>query len=114
MEDRRDFLKKITAASVGISFGGSAFGFSAKSYNRIIGANELIRVATIGVNSRGNSMGGTFAAQKNAEVGVVCDVDERAIPKAIKSIMDAKQVQTPKSEKDCRKVLEDKIGRAHV
>lgn len=108
MQDRRSFLKHVTAASVGLAVGNSAFGFSAKSYNRIIGANELIRVATIGVNSRGNSMGGTFAGQKNAEVGIVCDVDERAIPKAIKTIMDAKQVQTPKSEKDCRKVLEDK------
>lgn len=108
MEQRREFLKKITAASVGVGISGSTFGFSAKSYNRIIGANELVRVATIGVNSRGNTMGGTFASQKNSEVGVVCDVDERAIPKAIKTIMDAKQVQTPKSEKDCRKVLEDK------
>jgi predicted dehydrogenase len=108
MQDRRDFIKKMAAASVAVTAGGSAFGFSAKSYNRIIGANELIRVATIGVNSRGNSMGGTFAAQKNTEVGIVCDVDERTIPKAIKTIMNAKQVQTPKSEKDCRKVLEDK------
>ncbi len=79
-----------------------------KSYNRIIGANDLIRVATIGVNSRGKSMSGTFAGQKNAEVGIVCDVDERAIPKAIQAVMDAKQKATPKSEKDCRKVLEDK------
>jgi len=47
MKQRREFLKKITAASVSVSISGSAFGFSAKSYNRIIGVNELIRVATI-------------------------------------------------------------------
>ena len=91
-----------------MAVGGTAFGFSAKSYNRIIGANELIRVATIGVNSRGNSMGGTIAGQKNAEVGIVCDVDERAIPKAIQTILKTKQTHTPKSEKDLRRVLEDK------
>lgn len=108
MEHRRDFLKKITVASTGIAIGGSAFGFSAKSYNRIIGSNELIRVATIGVNSRGKSMSATFAGQKNAEVGTVCDVDSRAIPLAIEEIKKVKSNATPKSEKDCRKVLEDK------
>ena len=108
MSNRRDFIKKAAAGSVGIAVGGSAFGFTAKSYSRIIGANELVRVATIGVNSRGNSMGGTIAGQKNAEVGTVCDVDERAIPKAIQTILKTKQTLTPKAEKDCRKVLADK------
>jgi predicted dehydrogenase len=108
MEDRRDFIKKVTVSSVGLAIGGTAFGFSAKSYNNIIGANEKIRVATIGVNSRGNSMSGTFAKQKNAEVACVCDVDERAIPKAIKNVMAANPASSPKSERDCRKVLEDK------
>ncbi|RRB03700.1 Gfo/Idh/MocA family protein [Larkinella rosea] len=108
MEKRREFIKKIAAGSATLAVGGTAFGFSPKSYNRIIGANELVRVATIGVNSRGNSMGGTFAGQKNAEVGTVCDVDERAIPKAIATIKKVKASASPKSEKDCRKVLEDK------
>ncbi len=108
MENRREFIKKVTATTAGIAIGGTAFGFSAKSYNRIIGANELIRLATIGVNSRGNSMGKTIAEQKNAEVGTVCDVDERAIPKAIKNLMGANPKSNPKSEKDCRKVLADK------
>ena len=108
MQDRRKFLKSVAMGSVGVAVGGVAKGFSAKSYRRIIGANELIRIATIGVNSRGNSMGGTIASQKNAEVAAVCDVDERAIPKAIKTILDAGQKLTPKSEKDLRKVLADK------
>jgi predicted dehydrogenase len=108
MVNRREFLKTTAAGSLGIAIGGTAVGFSAKSYNRIIGANDLIRVATIGVNSRGKSMSGTFAGQKNTEVGTVCDVDERAIPKAIEAVMEAKQTAKPKSEKDCRKVLEDK------
>ena len=108
MQNRRNFIKQVAAGSVGVAVGGSAYGFSAKSYNRIIGANELVRVATIGVHSRGNSMGGTFAGQKNAEVGTVCDVDERTIPVAIQTILKTKQTLKPKSEKDCRKVLDDK------
>lgn len=108
MYNRRDFIKNAALGSAGIVAGGSAMGFSAKSYRRIIGANALIRVATIGVNSRGNSMGGTFAAQKDAEIGTVCDVDQRAIPKAIESIKKIKASAEPKSERDCRKVLDDK------
>ena len=108
MENRREFIKKAAAGSIGMAVGGSAFGFSAKSYSRIVGANELVRVATIGVNSRGNSMGATFAGQKNTEVGTVCDVDDRAIPKAIQAIQKAKQTLVPTSEKDCRRVLNDK------
>ncbi len=112
-KSRRNFIKKVGLGAAAISVGsnvleGSAMSFSAKSYRNIIGANERIHIATIGVNSRGNSMGGTFARQKNTEVSCVCDVDERTIPKAIKRISDAGQTNTPRSEKDVRKVLEDK------
>lgn len=108
MEKRREFIKNMALGSVGLAISGPVLGINAKSYKNILGANDRIRVATIGVNGRGNSMAGTFAKQKNAEVACVCDVDERAIPKAIRTITNAKQVNTPKSEKDCRRVMEDK------
>lgn len=108
MDNRRDFIKKVAVTSTGIAIGGTAFGFSAKSYKNIIGANDRIHVATIGLNGRGNSMSGTFAKQKNTEVSCVCDVDSRAMPKAINSVMKAGQTTTPISEGDCRKVLENK------
>jgi predicted dehydrogenase len=104
MQNRREFIKQTAAGVVG----GALVGFSPRSYNRIIGANDLIRVATIGVNSRGDGMGGTFASQKNTEVGTVCDVDERTIPKAIETILKTKQTAKPKAEKDCRRVMDDK------
>ncbi len=113
MKRRRDFIRKLAIGSAVLAsgeqvFGGIASGFSAKSYRNIIGANDRIRMATIGLNSRGNSMGGTIAGQKNAEVACVCDVDERTISKAVETIRAAKQVNPPRPEKDCRKVLEDK------
>ena len=108
MDNRRDFIKKAAATTAGIAIGGTAFGFTAKSYKNIIGANDRIHVAAIGLNGRGNSMVGTISKQKNTEVSCVCDVDSRAMPKAINSIMKAGQVNTPKAEKDCRKVMEDK------
>ena len=110
---RRDFIKKIGVGTAAISIGSSLFNnsamaASAKSYRNIIGANDRIRVATIGVNSRGTSMGGTFARQKNAEVTYICDVDNRTFAKAIKRITDAGQTTQPKTEKDLRRVLENK------
>ncbi len=112
-DSRRAFIKKVSLGAAALSIGDSvlgrsAHGFSAKSYNRIIGANERINIATIGVNSRGRSMGVTFARQKDTLVSHICDVDERTIPRAIKAVVDAGQADTPKSEKDFRKILEDK------
>src|SRR5438093_9805862 len=107
MEKRRDFIRKMAITSAGFTLGSNAL-FSAKSYRNIIGANERIHVAIIGLNGRGGSMAKTFADQKNLEIACVCDVDSRTIPKVIKAIMDANQVNTPRSEEDCRKVLADK------
>ncbi len=108
MENRRDFIKKAATSSAAIAIGSSAMGFSAKSYRNIVGANERIHMAAIGLNGRGNSMVGTIAKQKNAEVTTVCDVDSRTMPKAIEVVLKAGQANRPKSEKDCRKVLEDR------
>ncbi len=108
MSSRRKFIKNLAASSAALAIGGMATGMSAKSYRNIVGANDRINLAMIGVNSRGKSMSGTFAGQKNANVTCICDVDERAIPKAIKAAMEVNPAITQKSEKDCRKVLEDK------
>ena len=113
MENRRDFIKKAGIATAAVTFGtkfmGSpVMGFTAKSYNRIIGANDAIRVGVIGVNGRGNGMAGIFAGQKNTSVSYICDVDSRVISKAVKTVMEAKQATTPKSESDFRKILADK------
>jgi predicted dehydrogenase len=109
MEDRRIFIKKAAISSAGISIGANVAGFNAKSYSNIMGSNDRIHVAIIGLNGRGNSMAATFAKQKNAEVSCVCDVDSRTMPKTTETVLKAGQTTTPKSEKDCRKVLEDKL-----
>ncbi|OFY67651.1 MAG: dehydrogenase [Bacteroidetes bacterium RBG_13_43_22] len=109
MEKRRDFIKKVAVGSAGLAFGGATLEFSAKSYRNIQGANDKIRVGIIGVNGRGNGMTRTFARTAGAEVGSVCDVDSRALAKTIKMVTGIDPTPpTPKSEKDCRKVCEDK------
>jgi len=109
MEKRREFIKKVAAGSAGLAIGGAAYGFSARSYRNIQGANDKIRVAIIGVNGRGNGMARTFGRTPGAEVGTICDVDSRAMAKTVQTVTSLTPTPpTPKAEKDCRKVCEDK------
>ncbi len=50
---RRTFLRNTTAASAGIMIGG--LGMSAKSYGRILGANDRVSVGILGFSDRFNS-----------------------------------------------------------
>ncbi|SDE30884.1 Gfo/Idh/MocA family protein [Niabella drilacis] len=108
MTRRRDFIKNIGLGTVGISLSPAAFGLSAKSYRNIIGANERIHVACIGLNGRGNGMAKVFANQQNTEVSWLCDVDNRVFSKVIRTLSESNQKTTPKTEKDCRKLLQNK------
>ncbi|MFD2160771.1 Gfo/Idh/MocA family protein [Paradesertivirga mongoliensis] len=47
---RRKFIKQSAIASAGLYFG--TMGFSAKSYGRIIGANDRVRVGVVGFSDR--------------------------------------------------------------
>ncbi|HVM86853.1 MAG TPA: Gfo/Idh/MocA family oxidoreductase [Puia sp.] len=50
---RREFIKKTTLAGAGVYVG--AWGFSAQSYRRIIGANDRVRVGVVGFSDRHRS-----------------------------------------------------------
>ncbi|MEJ7766361.1 MAG: Gfo/Idh/MocA family oxidoreductase [Chitinophagaceae bacterium] len=104
---RRNFLKKASTATAVISLGGILPGYSAKSYKSIIGANEKVTVACMGVNSRGLAVGSNFASQKNCEVLHVCDVDTRAADKCI-GTLEKIQKKRPVATPDFRKALDDK------
>ncbi|TKB97921.1 Gfo/Idh/MocA family protein [Pedobacter cryophilus] len=47
---RRKFIKQTAVASAGVYLG--SLGFSAKSYGRILGANDRVRVAAVGFSDR--------------------------------------------------------------
>ncbi|MEQ9582064.1 MAG: hypothetical protein RIM68_07855 [Arenibacter sp.] len=104
---RRSFIKKTAASSAFIATAGILPQLSAKSYARILGANDRINVSVMGVNSRGNALAQNFASQKNAEVIHVCDVDSRAILKCLDSVK-GRQDRKPKTFTDFRKSLESK------
>ena len=108
MTTRRDFIKKAGAGSALLAVGGALPGFSASSYQRIIGANDRVNVAMIGVNDRGNQVAAAYARQTTiCEIVSICDVDKRAIAKCSENVKKF-QTRTPKGEKDIRKMLEDK------
>src|SRR5690348_10190674 len=104
---RRKFIKNVAGSTAAIAIGGIGVGFSPKSYRKIIGANDRIRVAVIGSNGRGAGMAATFAKQDNTEVIYVCDVEDKARQKGIDAVVKAGK-DAPKGENDFRKMLLDK------
>ncbi len=107
MTTRREFIRKAAIGTTLVSIGGVLPGFSAKSYNNIVGANEKIKLGAIGVNSRGNALSEGFAREKGCEIAYVCDVDRRAMEKCIANV---KKIagNTARGEKDIRRLLEIK------
>jgi len=104
---RRDFLKRTAAAGVGLGVAGhlsTAFGAGAP--------NDRVVVGVMGVNSRGAYLTEVFARTEGAEVGYVCDVDERAISRAVDAITspdggEALQERRPEGITDVRRMLEN-------
>ncbi|GAI05407.1 unnamed protein product, partial [marine sediment metagenome] len=47
---RRDFIKKVAVGTAGVTLGG--IGLSAKSYARILGANDRVNVGIVGFSDR--------------------------------------------------------------
>ncbi len=106
-KSRRDFLKKTAIATAGISTLGS-FAFSPKSYRNIIGANERINVAIIGLGRR---LGAFYEpiSQKSSNVKLLylCDVMKSQRENAMANF--AKHIDyKAKVENSFFKVIEDK------
>lgn len=76
---RRDFLKTLAAGTTGLAIGG--LGFSAKSYARIMGANDRIAVGIVGFSDRAkDALLPAFllhSAELNFEITVVSDIWNR-------------------------------------
>lgn len=107
MTTRREFIKNVAIGTAAVSVGGVLPGFSAKSYNNIVGANDRIKMGAIGVNARGNALAGGFAKENGCEIAYVCDVDKRAMEKCIANVTKIAG-NTPAEEKDIRRLLEKK------
>ncbi|MDO6518724.1 Gfo/Idh/MocA family protein [Zobellia uliginosa] len=105
MTSRRNFIKKTATGSVALTFGGLVLPSMANA--NILGANDHINCAIIGVRSRAKAHVMAIHQQKNAKIVYSCDVDDTILEEHNKWCQ--KNIgYIPKIEKDFRKVLEDK------
>lgn len=110
MTERREFIKQSLIGSAALAVGGLGLGFSAKSYGSIMGANERMTVAVIGISGRGTSHISSFCNIKdshNVRLKTLCDVDEKFWAEGAKTVLD-KTGTKPGMEWDMRKVFDDK------
>ena len=108
MTKRRDFIKTGVLGTAGIAIGG--IGLSAKSYNSVIGANDRINLALIGIRNQGAVHIGNWSSIKdshNVVLKTLCDADERLFDSRLKLAVE-KGSAKPKTEWDLRKVFDDK------
>src|SRR5436190_22630175 len=77
--------------------------------SRIIGANDRVVTASIGIRGQGNSLKRGFAKLKNVEIKTLCDIDANLAPERIHDERLA-EVATfrPGFVQDLRRVLDDK------
>jgi len=105
---RREFLDRSAILTAAIAAGGQTVSAAEEPQPvKKGGANDKLRVAVIGVKSRGMSHVAGFAGKNNCEVVTICDCDEGVIKPAIAAVEKA-QKSTPKFEQDIRKVMDDK------
>ena len=103
MVTRREFLDALAIGAAGL-----AAGTTAKSYARILGSNERLNFAVIGLNGRGYAHLSSLKANRSAaRISHVCDVDSNILNKFANAVQ-KETGETPAAEKDFRKVLESK------
>lgn len=89
---------------------GVAIGFNAKSYASIMGANDRINVAVIGIRNQGSVHIDSYCKLReshNVRLKTLCDTDERLFDSRVKTVVD-KTGAKPLTEWDLQKVLADK------
>ena len=100
---RRNFIKKTSLGTIGLTSSSSNF-FIGKN---ILGANDRINCAVVGVRSRGKAHAAAIDSQNNSKIIFNCDVDDIIIEDHNKWCK--KNIgYVPKIEKDFRKLIENK------
>jgi predicted dehydrogenase len=103
MVTRREFLDTLAIGTAGL-----AIGATAKSYAQILGSNERLNFAVIGLNGRAYAHLSALKSNSDAaRITHVCDVESNILEKFAGNVQ--KQMgYSAATEKDFRKVLEHK------
>jgi predicted dehydrogenase len=103
MVTRREFLDTLATGAAGL-----ALSSTAKSYSQILGANERLNFAVVGLNGRAYAhLSSLKANQDSARIGWVCDVESDILAKYAAKTQET-MGYAPGTEGDFRKVLERK------
>jgi predicted dehydrogenase len=101
MVTRREFLDALAVGAAGL-----AVGTTAKSYGQILGSNDRVNFAIIGLNSRAYAHLSSLKANKSAaRISHVCDVDGNILRKFADSVRQ-EAGEAPVTDQDFRRILE--------
>ena len=100
MINRRTFLNEVALGTAGL-----AIASTAKSYGQILGSNDRLNFAVIGLHSRAGAHLSSLKANKSsARITHVCDVDTNTLKK-FAAATEQEMGEAPKQEQDFRNVL---------
>src|SRR5271154_2044191 len=103
MVTRREFLDALAIGAATL-----AVGSTAKSYSQILGSNDRLNFAVIGLNGRAYAHLSSLKANRSAaRISHVCDVDSNILRKFADTVQQ-EMGETPVTEKDFRKILDQK------
>jgi predicted dehydrogenase len=102
---RRNFIRTAAVGTAGLMLGGAQL--SAKSYKRVIGANDRIHVGVMGLGRRvGGFIPPLTRKASNVELLYLCDVMKHKLDEVGKQFRD--KGTSPELINDFRKMLDDK------
>jgi predicted dehydrogenase len=103
MVTRREFLDTLAVGAAGL-----AIGSTAKSYGQILGSNDRLNFAVIGLNGRAYAHLSALKANKDAaRIAYVCDVDSNILKK-FADATEKEMGEAPATDKDFRHILQKK------
>ena len=111
---RRDFAARTATAAAAVVAGGTALGggkavAAPAMSRRVVGANDRLVLASIGIRGQGNSLKRGFARLPGVEIKTLCDPDENLYPSRAKDeALEDLATFKPGYEQDLRRVMDDK------
>jgi predicted dehydrogenase len=112
--DRREFVVQTAQTAAGVAAAGALLGGSqaraqAPAGRRVLGANDRVVLASIGIRGQGNALKRGFARLPGVEIKTLCDVDANLFAERVNDSRLA-DVPTfkPGTVQDLRRVLDDK------
>lgn len=107
---RREFLTDTLLATTAAALAGEAqrvaWAEEPKRTGRVIGPNDQVRVAVIGVKGRGRDHVSGYARLKDVTIAALCDCDLSVVGPAMKIVADAGRPE-PKVVQDLRRIMDD-------